>query len=431
MDLNHPAHPYEPIEHEVIIRPHALRRFCRAVRTDSWGEQVHEVCAKLGTTPGTLIAARWAGVFTERYVKGLGGKRGKPIPLIHSWTTLDPSSARYFSRPDQLWGALWEYLPDRIPDDFEQTIIRHPIFGRSIRARPSPTGELDRDDMQFKGWRWICPGCNKRVRTIYYPFAAQNLLEAMGGDPAQSDLDRIHEPPPTFACGKCHQLCYDTRTTPWTWNLVISHVSGALLYGREVQKPQWYRPQRKNARCRKLGRIATKRQAIFLRLMNGWTLQQIARDLLISMKAVIAAIQIICRQEQVKNRRQLAAKLGWKHEQPLNGQERIRAIAKEHEEQVFPLILDGLSWQEIAHRTGLTPSTVHKALLRIYKKHGLSKGEGKRALAKKFGLNLTRYGRGLDERGRKRTPATENAIPGAQELPIPSTPSSTSSAWII
>src|SRR3989440_12535779 len=40
MDFNHPAHPYEPIEHEVIIRPQALRKFCRAGGTDSSGGHV-------------------------------------------------------------------------------------------------------------------------------------------------------------------------------------------------------------------------------------------------------------------------------------------------------------------------------------------------------------------------------------------------------
>src|SRR5205814_1863277 len=40
LDLDHPAHPYEPIEHQVIIRPHALRQSCRPHRTDPWGEQV-------------------------------------------------------------------------------------------------------------------------------------------------------------------------------------------------------------------------------------------------------------------------------------------------------------------------------------------------------------------------------------------------------
>ena len=34
LDLNHPEHPYEPVEHEVLIQTHGLRKFCRAVRTD-------------------------------------------------------------------------------------------------------------------------------------------------------------------------------------------------------------------------------------------------------------------------------------------------------------------------------------------------------------------------------------------------------------
>src|SRR6266566_6050094 len=62
MDLNHPAHPYEPIEHEVIIRPHALRKYCRAVRTDSMGELVEEVAERLGVNKKSgVLRARWAG----------------------------------------------------------------------------------------------------------------------------------------------------------------------------------------------------------------------------------------------------------------------------------------------------------------------------------------------------------------------------------
>ncbi|HEV8290786.1 MAG TPA: hypothetical protein VGP94_02630, partial [Tepidisphaeraceae bacterium] len=93
-------------------------------------------------------------------------------------------------------------------------------------------------------------------------------------------------------------------------------------------------------------------------------------------------------------------KLGWKHEQPLNGWEKHLAAAKEHEERVLPLILEGLSRVEIARRTRLTRSNVHEALERIYRKHGLKKGEGKRALGRKFGIELKRYG---VWRGRKQT----------------------------
>src|SRR5258705_8916185 len=104
MDLDHPLHPYEPIEHEVIIRPHALRKYCRPVRTDSWGELVQDVAKQLGVSKSSLLRARWAGLYSERFVKGLGGKHGKhPIPLIHSWKTLDPSGRPHNARPDALW----------------------------------------------------------------------------------------------------------------------------------------------------------------------------------------------------------------------------------------------------------------------------------------------------------------------------------------
>src|SRR5207245_9437299 len=52
MDLNHPAHPYEPVEHEVLIRTDALRKFCRPVRTDSGGEEGVDVAKKLGVAGG-------------------------------------------------------------------------------------------------------------------------------------------------------------------------------------------------------------------------------------------------------------------------------------------------------------------------------------------------------------------------------------------
>ena len=422
MDLNHPEHPYEPIEHEVIIRPEALRKYCRPVRTDSWGELVEDVCKQLGVDQAHLLYSRYAGKFTERYVKGLGGRRGKPVPLIHSWETLDPSGTGFFRKPDALWGSLWGFLPDMVPDDFEQTVIRRPRFKRKERRRrkgidgvvrldaKGPADHVYSEDMRFAGWRWVCPGCKKEVRKIYYPLAAESVFDFLGYDPGSGrktgrsacatpkkflryDVEKVEPPAPTFACCKCHRVGWGTRTTEMTWNMVVSHLTRGMLYGHEVQKPQWYRSERKHARHRKLGRVAVKREAVFKRLMNGWSMEQIARDLLISKNGVIGAIHIICRQEGVKNRRELAAKLGWKIEQPLNGWEKHLAGAKEHEEAVLPLILEGLSRVEIVRRTGLSASNVHQALERLYKKHGLGKGEGKRALGRKFGIELGRFGK--------------------------------------
>src|SRR5882672_272800 len=122
MDVDHPEHPYEPIEHEVTIGPHGLRKCCRPVRTDSWGELVEDVAKQLGVNKKSgVMRARWAGVFIERPVKGLGGRHGRhPVPLIHSWDALDPSGPM-FRKPEQLWVSVWEWLADRLPDDFEQT----------------------------------------------------------------------------------------------------------------------------------------------------------------------------------------------------------------------------------------------------------------------------------------------------------------------
>src|SRR6266576_4002127 len=40
MELDHPEHPYEPIEHEVTIQTHALRRYCHPVRIGGAGDDV-------------------------------------------------------------------------------------------------------------------------------------------------------------------------------------------------------------------------------------------------------------------------------------------------------------------------------------------------------------------------------------------------------
>src|SRR5947199_10577274 len=59
MDLNHPAHPYEPIEHEVTIQTHAIQRYCHPVCFSR--AQAVEVAEMLGVSPSTLMHARKRG----------------------------------------------------------------------------------------------------------------------------------------------------------------------------------------------------------------------------------------------------------------------------------------------------------------------------------------------------------------------------------
>src|SRR5882672_10064147 len=79
MELDHPDHPYEPIEHEVTIQTHAIRRYCHPVSFSR--EDAEDVAKMLGVSPGTLWHARLRGQFDENLIPHLGGKRGKPVPL--------------------------------------------------------------------------------------------------------------------------------------------------------------------------------------------------------------------------------------------------------------------------------------------------------------------------------------------------------------
>jgi DNA-binding CsgD family transcriptional regulator len=438
------------------------------VRTDSWGELVEDVAKQLGVNKKSgVMRARWAGVFSERPVKGLGGRHGRhPVPLIHSWDALDPSGPM-FRKPEQLWVSVWEWLADRLPDDFEQMVVRRPIWKKKrgekseLRSQNSEAGEYTRpltpslspeyrgegegsdyggegeeserkgereekeyggervniehstsnvqrptnsppnpgeqeeaygenrkdangDEMQFWGWSWVCPACKKTVKKIYYPIAPRTIFDFLGFDPARSKRWRtpskrfmpydVHDMPTlpgTFACASCHEVVSTTRTRPTAWNEVVSWFSGGMLYGHEVEKPHWYRAERKVARHRKLGNPAVKREAVFTRLRLGWPVEQIALNMQISKKAVEHSVRRICEQERVKNRAELAGKLGWTHSQPLNGRERIRQVGKERERLVEGLLMEGLGYKEIAKRLNLRANNVQEAAVRIYRKHGM------------------------------------------------------------
>src|SRR5207302_1418593 len=47
-------------------------------------------------------------------------------------------------------------------------------------------------------------------------------------------------PLPTFACDKCHRIKRFSRCDPNAWNEAVTYLSAGLLYGREVQRPDWF-----------------------------------------------------------------------------------------------------------------------------------------------------------------------------------------------
>ena len=131
-------------------------------------------------------------------------------------------------------------------------------------------------------------------------------------------------PPATFACSKCHRLQSFGGCDKNEWNQLIFHLSGGMLYGKEVPKPAGYRSQRKRTRVRQLNRPAPRRQMVLRRLLNGWSINRIARDMQVTPTCIRFQIKHLCAQENVKNRHELAKKLRAPVMPPLNQTERAR-----------------------------------------------------------------------------------------------------------
>jgi DNA-binding NarL/FixJ family response regulator len=375
MDRNHPKHPYEPIEHEVRIDARVLRRFCRPVRIG--GETVAEVAEMLGVHRSTLRRGRHAVFFREHFYKNLGGKRGKPIPVIFASGPLDPAGGRFYAGPHAVWGSMWEHLPEMVPPEFEQAVVRRPYF--------KMMGNVRSDDPQFLGYRWVCPSCKKEVHRIYYPLAVRTLFHSWFRDPALkvklTDADLLEPPAPTFACGRCHGVRHFSTLNPDAWNFLISHLTAGMLYGSEVEKPESFRPERKKARTRQVNRAAPRREQVLRRMMNGWTDKWIARDLMISLGRVWSVIRMYCKEEGVANRAELGKKLGWKHEQPLNFMEK----ARERRKRVMELWLEGLEKEEIARSLESSLANVKYDVNTIYREHSV---KSRKELAEKMGVKL-------------------------------------------
>jgi hypothetical protein len=384
MDLDHPEHPYEPIEHEVTIQTHAIRRYCHPVTFSR--EDAVDVAKMLGVSQTMLLGARRRGRFYETYIRGLGGKRGRPIPLLECGRNLLDPGHRDFSRPHPIWGGAWEWLSRMIPDDFQQTILRKPVF-RPAGGTVIPDCHHYKDDYRLRGYRWACPMCRKNVATIYYPLPVRTLFDSWFTDPVLQlklcDADLPQPPPPTFACMRCHGITYFSSIKHDAWNQVITYLTAGMLYGREVQKPASFVPERKRTRIRQLNREAPVREKVLTRLRNGWSDFQIAREMGKTINAVRCAVRLICMQERVPDRHALAKKLHFAASPPPNVFQR----AASRRPAVQEMLLRDCTHEQMTAALGIDHPVLQKDILAIYQQHGI-KGKphkARRELAHKLG----------------------------------------------
>jgi hypothetical protein len=144
----------------------------------------------------------------------------------------------------------------------------------------------------------------------------------------------------SFACYSCHRIrCFSRVDAKNSWNELVSYLSGGLLYGHEVEKPDWFmrETQRKREYRPRANRPAPRREQVLRRILNGWTITQIASDLKMCKQQVCDCIRKLCRQEGVANRRELARKLGSPHLAPsLATRERRAGTAAECKLHRYP-----------------------------------------------------------------------------------------------
>ena len=125
--------------------------------------------------------------------------------------------------------------------------------------------------------------------------------------PAHRDaVDARPDMPPCFACQQCHRVVYFSPVKRGSWNQFVAYISAGLLYGREVPKPAWFKPERKQAyRPLPRARASLRQPQVLERLLKGWTMKRIAHDLGIGKDTVGKYAQIVYRQHHVRTRREL------------------------------------------------------------------------------------------------------------------------------
>jgi len=274
---------------EVTLDAKVLTRICAPVALDDGGECLGTVAEKLGVKSEDLSWARKAGVFRERKSRRFRGW----TPVLYCDYLLDPSSPLRRGA-DKLWAWAWKTAVKRLPADFAQVVERRMLY-RYVRGEP-----------KARGWRWVCGGCRKLVRTIYLPLRDRNLAEYFGVKVEGDEVDEVVELPRTFACTRCHRVRYFSRVDRHGWNQLVAHATGGLLYGREVRKPEYWKETRRRAYRPSVRRAKSlRREEVRRLLLLGLGVGDVAKELGISVNGVNNHTRVIYREAGVHSYREL------------------------------------------------------------------------------------------------------------------------------
>lgn len=336
-----PKHAEELREpHEVILFSETFRRLCAPVQIPWPGIDWARAADMLGRSTTSLD--RWIrrGILKcKKYNARSVGKSGPPVPYVWSPTPLDPNAID-LRAPHPAWGTLWQFHHRLVPDGLEIPVLRVPVFHTDRRgsrgggkvprlrgwlfrcpglpargtgfqpASPSPSPSSPSPDptthiIESNGVEYetdLPTTCGRLVRRLYVPLPIWTVADALDlPDPLAITFPlRAQQPSPPLssspstnaqspaphafpflpACHRCHRILNVNLSRRQGWNEFIFHISGGLLYGHEVPRPDDI-PAKKQTRPwgRHRTLLAEKHDDILAALAAGRSVTSIARDL--------------------------------------------------------------------------------------------------------------------------------------------------------
>ncbi|MCI0629306.1 MAG: hypothetical protein L0Y44_01470 [Phycisphaerales bacterium] len=277
--------------HEVTLDGKAIRELTKPVMIHWPGVPMWEAAKKFGISREMMWAWRKRGFVRLRGFDypGLHNMWGKLIPVVYTPSPLDPNHPAG-RPPDYVWGSLWQGLWERMPENFEMTARRVPRYrvwkgesyfrgwdwecaGRWVEGPSDEATERRSDGGKWSGW--VHRACGRRCKYLFGPLPVWTLAKSSARQwalemPAESGLAGVWEPGlgeievgkgnRGFACKECWNIHNITLSNYRGWNDFVTHISGGLLYGHEVERPVKEAPIVRKRREWKRKKMATQAQ---------------------------------------------------------------------------------------------------------------------------------------------------------------------------
>ena len=145
---------------------------------------------------------------------------------------------------------------------------------------------------------------------------SDGLFSVAGGEfagaGAASDCARGCEAEDLRVClVRCHRVAFCSTAVKSYWNQVVSYLTGGLLYGREVEKPDWFTLKRKREYRPCINAAPSKRRPEVMEMvLRGMTFKQIGAKLGIKESTAFNHAKAVYKLHGVRGRKGLAKKLG-------------------------------------------------------------------------------------------------------------------------